>query len=346
MKLRRLTGFVVCALLGAACDPSSAWWWQVHHGGGSTPLDDDSGVDESVLTTLPLSEAPAPSDWFSALTLYWGTLEVTAPGFAGPPRDELTLALDANYHPRYLSWKTLPAFPKTFGDAEGEFPLTGSRHVAPIGYGVAFQATVLDAPQPTADHFLLRTQLVSDDGISDYIESVEGWTRAGGWDIRYTERGLYFGASIDAIGTGLVTHGPGGAPTNDWAAPVEVVSPGFTGEPIDHLTLSRSDDGQLRSFDFENFVRSNVTFGTGADDLPVSGTLSRGDLSVTVDPAIAPSREHFVLRYHVIEPSRLNDFTEGIEGTQAGDTLHIRYFIEGTLWGASIHAHAAGTLLP
>jgi hypothetical protein len=345
MNQGRVGVVVACALLATACDAAGSWWWQLHHAGGTTH--EDAGTHEPLLNGLPPSEAPAPSARFASWTLFWGTLDVTAPGFAGPPRDELTLALDADNLPRYLSWNTLPSFTKTFGDAADEFPLSGTKRVTPSNSSAVFEATVLDAAPATSDHFLLRTQLVSEDGLSNYVEQVEGWANAGGWDVHYTEQGAYFGASLDAEGVGFVATGDQGTPiSNVWSAPVEVVSPGFPGAPIDHMTVSLADTGQLRSFGFERFVRPNVTFGFGPDDLPVSGSVIRGDLTVTVDPAVAPNDGHFVLRYHVAQPSRLNDFVEGIEGTRVGDTREVRYFISGTLFGASIEAHASGTLLP
>lgn len=352
MTLGKLNALFVGVLIAAACQEPGPWWWHVPHGGGGDPLDDDGGADEARLENLPLSEAPAPSQRFASWTMFWGTLDVSAPGFVGPPRDVLTLALDANNHPRYLSWRTLPSFPKVFGDADGEFPLSGSKRVAPEGYSVVFQATVLEAPEPTADHFLIRMQLVSEDGITDYVESIEGTARQGGWDVVYREHGRYFGATIDAHAGGLLTTREPNVepvPQNEgsfWSAPVEVVSPGFVGEPVDHLSIALAADGSIQSLAFETFPRTSLSFGGGPDDLPLVGEITRGELTVTVDPAVEATAEHFVLRYHVVDPSRSNDFREGVEGARAGDTLHVRYFIVGTLWGASIDAHAAGPLYP
>jgi hypothetical protein len=113
-----------------------------------------------------------------------------------------------------------------------------------------------------------------------------------------------------------------------------------------HHHVALDAQGGLQSFTVEDFARHNVTSGNGSDDLPLSGTVTRGDQTVTVDPAIAPDPDHFVLRYHVVDASWLNDFRERVEGTRSGDMLLVRHFIAGKLFGSTIDAHAVGALLP
>jgi hypothetical protein len=60
----------------------------------------------------------------------------------------------------------------------------------------------------------------------------------------------------------------------------------------------------------------------------------------------APTATHFVIRYTVHSEQKVNDYTEGLDCTRPGETLVIRYFFSGKLWGATLNAHAAGTLVP
>jgi hypothetical protein len=329
--------------------PSNDAGMQSNDGGDSS---NDSSVQPgdgephgTALLALSLREAPAPTR-----TFFWGEIDVSAPGFHVAPRDVLTIALDADKRLRYQSWKNLASFPKTYGDAPHEFPLTGTKQVdTHPDYNAIFQVTVEEAPEPTSSHFLLRSRNVSTDGRSDYVESTEGTRVGDGWMVVYTEKGTFFGAGINAHGTGVLYAGdPTATQSSDgslWSAPVVLVAPGFAGPPVDHLTVALDSDGQLQSFSFERFTRRE-TFGTGPEALPLSGVGSRGDDQIRVDEAVAPTDSHFVIRYHVEGTAGLNSYIEGIDGTRSGDTLTIRYFIKGTLFGATIDAHAAGTLVP
>jgi hypothetical protein len=286
-------------------------------GGVTSGPGNDGGGNANGVTLLFLSlrEAPAPTR-----TFFWGEVNLTAPGFVGPPRDSLTIALDAENHLRYLSWKTLPHIPKRFGDDPTDFPLTRTKRVE-VNPNVILDATVEEAPEPTASHFLFRMRNVSTDGLSDYVESIEGTRSGDGWSVVYSKQGTYFGPVIDAHAAGTLYAGdPGATPSDEgslWSAPVELVAPGFNGPPVDHMTVSLDAQGQLRSFGFERFVRKQVTFGTRSDDLPLSGVATRGDLMITVDDAVAPTETHFVLRYHVTGNSGLTDFIEGLGGARA-----------------------------
>ena len=71
-----------------------------------------------------------------------------------------------------------------------------------------------------------------------------------------------------------------------------------------------------------------------------------GERTISVDAVLPATPTHFVLRYHVESQTQLSDYIEGIDGTREGNELVVRYFISGTLWGASIDAHAAGALVP
>jgi hypothetical protein len=296
---------------------------------------------------LSLAQAPAATQ-----TFFWGTLDVTAPGFVGPPADTLTVSLDESGL-RYLSFKTLPMIPKSFGDGPDEYPLAGTKHVtlSPAS-GIPYDVTVLENPAPTGDHFLLSYHVVNTDNQYDYVESTEGTRSAAGWAITYSLTGTIDGAAIDAHATGTIYAGdasalaaaPGQAAT--WSAPVELTAPGFYGPPVDHLTIGADAEGQIRSMSYERFAIAARTYGGGPDDFPVSGTATVAGRTITVDLTAAPSPDHFVLRYHVQSDSDLDDYEEGIDGTRIGTGLVVRYFIQGTLEGVAIAAHAAGTLAP
>lgn len=119
--------------------------------------------------------------------------------------------------------------------------------------------------------------------------------------------------------------------------------------------MELSADGQLSALSFEKFTRRDLTFGETYLDLPLSGTREVDDLNVTVDDSVTASESRFAFSYHAesrktvdgdsdSEPS--NAYDEGLEGTRSGDSLDVRYFIKGRLWGSAIDAHTSGTLLP
>jgi hypothetical protein len=242
--------------------------------------------------------------------------------------------------------------PKTFGDGAGDFPLSGSRAVdLRPDINDDYTATITDAPAPTPTHFWLRYRVVSRSGQCDFVESTEGTRSGSGWSVTYGDEGTLWGAAISAHGQGMLYPGVPNAPTPApgqptlWSAPVELVAPGFYGPPVDHLTVSLDGRGGLRWFSFDRFARG-VSFTGSADELePGKGTIAdEGD--VTFDNVVPPTPSHFVIRYTVHSTEKLNDYTEGLDGTRQGNALIIRYFFSGKLWGAALNAHAAGTLVP
>ncbi|HKP55113.1 MAG TPA: hypothetical protein VJV78_00250 [Polyangiales bacterium] len=357
----RLIGVLCGVMLGAGCqgnhddaDAGAADAGDVAADGGVDAGDQVGGL----LQELSLKEAPAPRQRF-----YWGAMDVTAPGKAGDGRDTFTIALDEDNTLRYLSWKTLPHFPKTFGDAKNAFPVAGSKQVdTHPDYLSVFDVTVEGSPTFTATRFELSMRVVGTDpyidGITDYVESTSGERNGQGWDVSYSAHGKFRSAvhDVDARGT-LYTGDPNAPAPSDkgsvWSAPVELEAPGSYGPPFDHMTVELGPTGQPRSFDFEKFRGAPVTFGSGQEDIPLSGTATRrdGDLRITVDDAVAATRDHFVIRYHAVGNVNLNgeqlsDYVEGLDGTRFGDTLVVRYFLRGRVWGATMDAHAAGTLAP
>lgn len=318
--------------------------------GEATQSSSTSGTPNSVTTyaVLPLSQAPAATQSF-----FWGSVNLSAPGFYGPPVDVLTISLDDNSGGlRYLSFAKLPMLPKVFGDGPGEYPLTGTANVidpesdVPGGYDV----TVLDSPAPTSDHFLLSYRVVNSPYAYDYVESTEGTSSGAGWAITYSLTGTLDGANIDAQASGTIYAGDPTAPTPapgqaaTWSAPVELSAPGFYGPPVDHLTVATDGENQIQSLAFERFPIAPHTFGDGPGDFPLSGTASVGGDTIAVDMTDPPNPDHFVLRYHV--QGDIDDYEEGIDGTRVGSGLVVRYFIQGTLQGATIDGQAAGTLAP
>jgi hypothetical protein len=295
---------------------------------------------------LPLSQAPAATQSF-----FWGTIDVSAPGFVGPPADTLTVSLDESGGLRFLSFKTLPMFTKTFGDGPDQYPLAGTKHVTAgdgSGTGYDVDVTVLENPPPTGEHFLLSYHVVSSED-DDFVESTEGTLSAGGWVIKYSLVGSNEGAPMNAQANGTIYAGdpsasmPAPGQPATWSAPVELTAPGFYGPPVDHLTVATDPQGQIQSFSYQRFHMTH-TFGGGPEDFPLSGTASVGTRTVAVDMNSAPSPDHFVLRYHVQGP--YDDYEEGLDGTRTGTGLAVRYFIQGSFDGAAIDAHAAGMLVP
>jgi hypothetical protein len=323
--------------------------------GGNTGSGASSGANNgqptAQLAMLSLAEAPAATK-----TFFWGMLDASAPGFATSPQDQLTIGLGSDNGLRYMSWQTMPAggLPKTYGDGPQDFPLSGTRRVDlnPAGYALVFdQVTVLDSPAPTATHFLLKSRYVSIDNKCDFVESIEGTRVADGWSIVYSQEGTLFIASVSASAHGMVyprdpnaVAAPAGQPSR-WSAPVELTAPDFYGPPVDHLGVALDSSGQLRWFAFQNFTRK-VSLTGGTQDLPSGGFPIANEGSVTFNDVVPATSDHFVIRYRVYSDAKLNDYTEGIDGTRQGDTLVVRYFISGKLWGAAINGHAAGTLVP
>lgn len=341
--MKKLTPLALCSVVVAACGSStpSATTGTGGSGGGG-------GGAQPVLAMLSLQEAPAATE-----SLYWGDLDVSAPGFAVGPRDQLTIGLDDDNNPRYLKWLTFPSVQKTYGDREHDFPLSGTRAVdLNPDFGLVFdQVTVLDSPAPTASHFLLRSRYVSTANKYDFIESVEGTKSGDDWAIAYSEDGALAGAAIMGTGTGTVyardpnaTAAAPGQPGR-WSAPVELVAPGFTGPPVDHLTVGVDGTGAVQWFSFQSFPR-HVGLAATTDDLPAGGRLLSDEGQVSFDSVVAPTPTHAVVRYHVVSGEQKNDFTEGLDVTLSGQCLRARYFISGTLLGATIDAHAAGSLTP
>ena len=306
-----------------------------------------SGQTGPMLSMLSFTDAPA-----ATRTFFWGTIDVTAPGFAGPPRDEMTIGLGPDNSLRYASWKTLPMLPKTFGDAASDFPLSGSRSVD-LSPDITndYTATVLDAPVPTATHFLLRYHVVSVQGQCDYIESTEGTWTGSGWSVVYTDDGKLYGSTIAARAQGTLFPGDPSAPVPApgqvtlWSAPVELTAPGFYGPPVDHLTVALDASGQILWFSFQNFVRK-ISFTSSTQGMEPGAIPLAEEGTVTFDDVVPATASHFVIRYKVHSDAKLNEYTEGLDGTRQGDTLVVRYFISGKLWIAPIDGHAAGTLVP
>ena len=356
MKTNASTVAMLCLANAMACGSGTSMTAGPGSGGGIGPQSASGGVAGAATATggtsgqagqalamLSLTEAPAATRRF-----FWGTIDVTAPGFVGPPRDEMTIGLGADNSLRYLSWKTLPMLPKTFGDGKGDFPLSGSRAVD-LSPDIAddYTAMVVDSPAPTSTHFLLRLRIVSAKGQCDFIEATEGTWTGSGWSVAYSDEGKLWGATISAHGQGMLYSGDpnAAAPTTLWSAPVELVAPGFFGPPVDHLTVSLDAAGRIRWFSFQNFVRGVSFTGSSQELEPGKGTIAEeGD--VAFDNVEPPTATHFVTRYTVHSEQKLNDYSEGLDGTRQGETLVIRYFFSGKLWGATLNAHAAGTLVP
>ncbi len=340
--MKNFTAAALCSIAVAACGSS-----QPDAGPGNTNSDGGGGAQE-VLSMLSLKEAPEATE-----SLYWGDLDVSAPGFATGPQDQLTIGLDADNRLRYLKWLTFPSVQKTYGEDAGDFPLSGTRAVdLNPNFGLVFdEVTVLDSPAPSATHFLLRSHYVSTANLYDFVESIEGTKSGDGWGIVYSEQGTFAGVAIAGTGTGTVyprdpnAEVAAAGQASLWSAPVELAAPGITGPPVDHLTVALDGTGALQWFSFQSFPR-HVSFTDTTDGLPLGGRLLSAEGAVSFDKVVAHSPNHAVIRYHVVSNDEMNDFTEGLDVTRKGDCELIRYFISGTVLGATIDGHAAGALAP
>jgi hypothetical protein len=351
--MKVLAATALCLMTASACGSKTRSSVDLGSGGSAGAIDGgamDGGAGQTgtILSMLSLVEAPAATQ-----TLFWGALEVSAPGFVVPPKDQLTIGLGPDNSLRYIKWQTLPGLQKTYGDGVRDFPLSGTRAVdLNPDYALVFdEVTVLDSPAPTATHFLLRSHYVSTPNQCDFVESIEGTRSGDSWAIVYSEQGTLFAAGIAANATGSVYPRDPSAKVaalgqaSRWSAPVELVAPGFVGPPVDHLTLALDGTGRIQWFAFQSFVRQ-VSFTGSTQDLPSGGTMLADEGTVSFDSVVSPSLAHVVIRYRVLSNDNLNDFTEGLDSTRKGDSVVVRYFIAGTLRGAAIDAHAAGSLTP
>lgn len=314
-------------------------------GQGAARDEEEEDIPEGRELLLRLSEQEAP---VPTRTFYWGYGTTISPGFALFPDDKLTIALDGENRLRYLKWlRFAPA--RSFGESAEDFPLSGAKQGVPaVGSSCTYDADV-QTQSATDSSWSVRIGALSDGCNCDYVEALEGTRDEEGWSIVHTMQGVLFAASIDSrTDAKLYDHDPDaeipvpGQPSS-WSAPVELTAPDFYGPPVDHLKVSLDAQGVPLSFAFTRFARKQ-TFGTGSKDFPLTGESTRESGTITVDDAEAPTSEHFVLRYQV--KGQLNDYVEGIDGTREGDRLVVRYFIKGKLRGATIDAHAAGTLVP
>jgi len=321
--------------------------------GSSTPAPTTAGTTTTSPTgtvSLSLSVAPAPTQ-----TFYWGTMAVNAPGFAGTPSDGLTISLDGNGELHYLSFATFPMLIKTFGDGPDQYPIAGTKDVAAgESCGYPQTVTVLDNPAPTSSHFLLSYHVVIPQFSSDFVESTEGTFSGGGWAITYSEIGTFDGVAMNATATGTIYAGDPNAPAPMagqaalWSAPVETAATpaSFYGVPVDHLTVGTDAQGQIASLAFQRMMVLPRTYGTGTNQFPLSGTGMAWDRTITVDSVTPPDPNHFMIEAHIQSTEDADDYEEGIDGTRTGDTLVVRYFLEGTLAGVGFDVHAAGNLAP
>lgn len=341
-KRSGLTAATVALSLAAACGSDGS-----NPGAGNTP--------GTGLQTLSLSEAPAATQ-----TFYWGDTTVTSPGFAGEGTNLLTLSLDGQGRLRYRAFRVGFGFDETFGDQPGDFPLAGTKHVELGNPG--YDVTVEDTSPATALHFATHLHVVGGPvPVTDLIETLDGVraTENDGWQITYALVGRLWSSSIDMHATGVVYAGgpPVAAPApgqkSFWSGPVALSAPGFAGDPIDRLTVALDEKGAIHAMMFDlfstgaadyldqpaDFVLADFTLNPHRSDGPA-------DVAVTFDATAPPTASHFVSRFHVVAPSLLSDFVEGIDGTREGNGLVVRYFFRGTDGTVPLEAHAAGTLSP
>jgi len=85
-------------------------------------LDNLSSIDG--LATGLLHRVGSPRTPSATLSGTWyDEVSLSAPGFVGPPRDQLTLAFDVEGRLKHLYFAVFTMLPLTFGESESEFPL-------------------------------------------------------------------------------------------------------------------------------------------------------------------------------------------------------------------------------
>jgi hypothetical protein len=143
--------------------------------------------------------AALPGIWYDEVSL-------SAPGFAGPPRDQLTLSFDAEGRPRHLRFEVFSVLPLSFGDSDSDFPLSGARWVRPRDTTWSYDAEVQQSSL-TATSFELALDIRNHDDATpttDVAVSITGALTELGLDVSYSMVGIVYGSPVDAHAEGLL----------------------------------------------------------------------------------------------------------------------------------------------
>jgi hypothetical protein len=148
---------------------------------------------------VPLSASLAGVMW-------WGEVNLTAPGSSGPPRNRLMLAFGSDGKLRAMTLAGSGG--KLFGEATGTFPVMGHRACTIPNENLSFDCNVESSVfDPT--HFQLRTHVtgLNEGGArTDYLESITGQLAPCGLRVDYSMVGEYQSAPVNAAASGVLLH--------------------------------------------------------------------------------------------------------------------------------------------
>jgi hypothetical protein len=138
--------------------------------------------------------------------IWYGLVALSAPGFVGPPEDQLSISFDAQGWLRHLRFEVFSVFPLTFGDSESDFPLSGARLVRPRETTASYDAEVQQSSF-TASSFALALEIRNHDdttATTDVAVSITGTLGEQGLDVSYSMVGIVYTAPVDAHAEGLL----------------------------------------------------------------------------------------------------------------------------------------------
>jgi hypothetical protein len=133
-----------------------------------------------------------------------------------------------------------------------------------------------------------------------------------------------------------------------WAGDIDLEAPGFYGPPIDRFVVAFAN-GRLSSFAFDKFAQTQI-FGDASASFPLQGSRvvqpqsAGGDTHTVTVLESSWTETSFSLKYRAVSTG-LSDFEESLKGAFDGNRLRVEYAIKGKLRGATVDAHASGTLI-
>lgn len=138
--------------------------------------------------------------------IWYDEVSLSAPGFAGPPRDQLTLAFDVEGRLEHLRFAVFTVLPLSFGESESDFPLSGARWVRPVDSGWSFDAEVLNASFTPASFDLELVVRNHDENtpLTDVTVSLTGTLSDVGLQVSYDMVGILYTSPVDAHAEGTL----------------------------------------------------------------------------------------------------------------------------------------------
>lgn len=138
--------------------------------------------------------------------IWYDEVSLSAPGFAGPPRDQLTLAFDVEGRLKHLCFADFTVLPLTFGESESEFPLSGARWVRPRDSAASFDAEARNASFTPSSFDLELGIRDHDEGsaFTDVTVSVTGTLSDVGLYVSYDMVGTLYTSPVNAHAEGTL----------------------------------------------------------------------------------------------------------------------------------------------